>query len=854
MSTPETPIRYRFGGFELQPDQRQLVAGDTPIHLGPHAFDLLTVLAGERGGLVTKDELLRRVWGRVVVEENTLQAHISALRKVLGRDAIATVSGRGYRFALEVTSFQARGATPAAPRHNLPHQLSSFIGREREIAELTRLLGSARLITLIGTGGCGKTRLAIELAGKQAHAYGDGVWLIELAALSDPALLVQTVADVLGIQEKTGAKPLDTLVQFLATRSVLLVLDNAEHLIDACAQLSEGLLQRCPRLVILATSREPLRVTGEQNYRVPSLSLPREADTSPDVIAGHESARLFIERARLQQANFSIDAGNCLAISSICRRLDGIALALELAAPRLRVLPVEELSRRLDQRFELLTEGSRTALPRHRTLRALVDWSYDALADEEKSMLRRLSVFSGGWTLEAAKQLLNPEEAGYTDPLRTLTSLTDKNLVVARERDGTARYSMLETIREYANDRLRETDEHAQVRNRHLAMFAALAEEAHSKKTGDTAPAWLDRLDTEIDNFRAALSWWLEAGADDAGARLANALCWFWLARGHITEGRRWMADVLTRTDSGSFAAARAYVARSASLMAQRQGDLVEAQRLSEEALALWTGLGNTRGIAASWQTLGMVAYSKGDYAAARRGYEQALELFREMDAMDWVGTVLSNLGETACAQGCYDDACARLQESLDLARRTRSVRVPHILTSLGTAVHCQGNSERARAILTEAVAGWRALGDRDGIAYALVSLAEVIHDVGDDVGVWPLLHEVLSIECEIGNPQLVITTLTLTGEVLLRGRKPLAALRLWGQAEHLCTKYGSDMTPLRRAHYELCLARARAELGDAMFQQTWNEGRTCGMNQAMEDALELVAQRAHATDHGNRR
>ena len=384
-------VRYRFGRFELQPDERRLLESGTLVHLRPHALDLLLAFAERAGQLVTKDELLKRVWRSVVVEENTLQAHISALRKVLGSEAIATVSGHGYRFTQQVIQIAAGASSSAStPKHNLPHALTSFIGREKEITELSQLLASARLLTLTGSGGCGKTRLAIQLAKQRAHAYPDGAWLVELAALTDAALVPQTVASVLSIKEKVGSSLIDTIAEHLASRALLLVLDNAEHLIDACAQLAESLLQRCERLVILVTSREPLTITGELIYRVPSLSVPDEkTDTKPESVAAYESARLLIERARLQRPDFAVTPQNSAAIASICRRLDGIALALELAAPRLRTLSVEELSRRLDRRFELLTEGSRTALPRHRTLRALIDWSFDLLTDAEKAMLRR---------------------------------------------------------------------------------------------------------------------------------------------------------------------------------------------------------------------------------------------------------------------------------------------------------------------------------------------------------------------------------------------------------------------------------------------------------------------------------
>ncbi len=542
MAAVTASVGYRFGHFEVQPDERRLLAGGQLVHLGAHAFDLLVALVERSGHLVTKDDLLGRVWGRVIVEENTLQSHISALRKVLGREAITTVSGRGYRFALEVTRFSAT-ATAATPNHNLPHFLASFIGREKEIAELSQLLGNARLLTLTGAGGCGKTRLAIVLAKQQVHAYPDGAWLVELAALTDAGLLPQAVATVLGVKERAGAALLDTLAEYLASRALLLVLDNAEHLIEACAQLSESLLQRCPRLVILVTSRERIGITGEQTYRVPSLSVPdEESDTTPESIAAHESTRLFIERARLQQPQFAITARNAGAIASICRRLDGIALAIELAAPGVRTHSIEELCHRLDKRFELLAEGSRTALPRHRTLRSLIDWSYELLRDDEKTMLQH---------------------------------------------------------------RLEDTGGRAAVRVRHRDYYLSLAEEADPKLRGAEQAEWLRRLEDEHENLRAGLEWSLVEAGSKGGLRLCGALQRFWWTRGHFSEGRQWCTRVLCKDGAEARTRERAYALNAAGVLSFDQADYPAARALHEESLAIRRELGDRSGIAASLNNLG---------------------------------------------------------------------------------------------------------------------------------------------------------------------------------------------------------------------------------------------------------
>jgi non-specific serine/threonine protein kinase len=371
LTTIAASFRYRFGLFELQPDERRLLNSGRPVHLGPHAFDVLIVLVEQAGRLVRKDELLERVWPRVVVEENTLQAHISALRKILGPDSIATISGRGYRFTPEVNKVAQHAAS--SPKHNLPHHCS-FIGRETEVAALIQLLGRTRLLTLIGAGGCGKTRLATTVAAEMWQLHSDGAWFVELAALTDPGLIPQTVANVLAIKEQPGKGLAETLADQLASRHMLLVLDNAEHLLEGCARLAEALLRQCATLAILVTSRERLGILGELTYRVPSLSVPDERDATLEQISRYESVRLFIDRARLQRPDFAISTRDAAALVSICRRLDGVALAIELAAPRVRSMTIEELSRHRSA----LACSSRFAhaLPRSERC-ALIDWSYD---------------------------------------------------------------------------------------------------------------------------------------------------------------------------------------------------------------------------------------------------------------------------------------------------------------------------------------------------------------------------------------------------------------------------------------------------------------------------------------------
>ncbi len=450
--------------------------------------------------------------------------------------------------------------------NNLPHQLTSFIGREKEIEQLDALLGRSRLVTLTGSGGCGKTRLALHVAAELLEAYPDGVWLVELAALSDPALVPQSVASVFGLKEEPGRPILQTLGDYLRSRRLLLALDNCEHLRSACAELAGSLLRQCSQVRILASSREGLGIAGEQIYRVPSLSLPDpHGSESVESLLASEAARLFLDRALLQRADFTLTGKSAGALAQICCRLDGIPLAIELAAARVRSLSVGEIRAGLDDRFRLLTGGSRTALPRQRTLRSLLDWSSDLLTGAEQALLQRVSVFASGWTLAAAEEVCSdcglriadcglgdgtpePGHSAIRPPasrvpaqsaieewkiLDLLTSLCDKSLVVAEQRQGATRYRLLETVRQYARDRLLEGGDGATWRERHLAHYLALAEEFEPQLRGPEQTEWLERQEAEHDNERAALQLGLESedGAD-AGLRLAGALAWFGLIRG----------------------------------------------------------------------------------------------------------------------------------------------------------------------------------------------------------------------------------------------------------------------------------------------------------------------------------
>jgi non-specific serine/threonine protein kinase len=839
MTAAPSLLCYRFGRFELQPDKRRLLAAGAPVDVGSRAFDLLVMLVERDGHLVTKDELLERVWPKAIVEENTLQAQVSALRKILGPEAIATISGRGYRFALELTF---AGAESVVPKHNLPQQLTSFIGREKEIAQIKELLGTTRLLTFIGAGGCGKTRLATQVAGDLLESYSDGIWLVELAALAEPGLVPQTVANVLGLKEQQGRSQTQTISEYLASRHLLLVLDNAEHLLAACAQLTDVVLRQCAQVVILVTSRERLGIAGELTYRVPSLSVPDpNRDATPQELSAYESARLFIERARLQRPHFAVTAQNAAALASVCARLDGIPLAIELAAPRVRSMSIEEVNRRLDQRFGLLTGGSRTALPRHRTLRAMIDWSYDLLSDAEQALLCRLSVFSGGWTLDAAEQVCVGEGVDNVQVVDLLTSLADKNLVVADEQDGATRYGLLETVRHYAMEHLREHDREAPWRGRHLMYFLALAEEAEPQLTGSEQQAWLDRLQAEHENLRSALVWSSATTGDASlGLRLAAALWRFWWLRGYLSEGRTLLVGRLASATGTRSLAARSMALNGAGILAWQQGDYPASRALQEESLAIRRELGDRRAIASSLNCLGIVVSEQGDHCAARAFHEESLAISRELGDRHETANALSNLGNVA--QYWSDSAAARVLHEESLAiRRELGHRwgVAASLTNLAVVARDQGDYANARALSEESLAICRELGERQGTAGCLGEIGLILCDQGDYPAAQALLKESLTIFLELGDQRNIAEALEGLAYAFWLDRSGRAAL-LWGAAERLREAIGAPLKPNDRLRAEHQVAAARSALGDdVVFDLAWQEGRAMNLEQAVQYALD---------------
>ena len=698
------------------------------------------------------------------------------------------------------SAFPALRSLDSTP-NNLPQQLSTFIGRERELANVKELLGRTRLLTLTGAGGCGKTRLALQVAAHLLDTYPDGVWLVELATLTDPNLVLQAIAATFGVREEPGRTLDQAVIEHFASRRLLLLLDNAEHLLDACVETVDALLRQGAQSVVMVSSREALGIAGELTYRVPSLSLPDPGQrVTPESLLRCESVLLFVERVQLHTPHFSVTHGNASPVASICHRLDGIPLAIELAAARARSLSVHELNERLDQRFRLLTGGSRTALPRQQTLRSTIDWSYELLKETEQALFCRLAVFSGGCTLDAAEHVCAGEGIDEVAVLDLLTSLCDKSLLQAEERHGTQRYRLLETVRQYASERLLDRSGGDRWRDRHFAYFVAFARQADTLVRGPDQQVWLDRLETEHDNLRAALTWAAAPGGDAvSGLRLAIALLMFWYVRGHFAEACS-LVSALLDVSQNAPAAIRAEAMGGLGAMRWQLGDYATARRHQEEGLKIHRDLGDEGAIASSLIDLGGVDFAEGDYASARSRFEEALVVRRKLGSDLGVAGVLNNLGVVARASGDLDEARSRFGASLDIYRQVGDAwGIALALSALGGIARDHGELDSAKALLEESLVIRRNLRHRKGIAESLEQLAIVT--------------------LAAGNPQ--------------------RAARMLGAAERVREEIAAPMPPGDRPEHERHIAAARAALNDdAAFDRAWQQGRAMTVEQAVDQAV----------------
>jgi predicted ATPase/predicted Ser/Thr protein kinase len=721
--------------------------------------------------------------------------------------------GRGPSAATVLAAPPAK----AAP-NNLPRQFTAFIGRQDQLAALRPLVDRSPLVTLTGAGGCGKTRLALRLAGELLSEYPGGIHLVELAALPPGAQVAAAAAAARGLREEAGRTPEQVISESIGEQRAMLILDNCEHLRGPCAALARSLLERCPNLRIIATGREALGVPGEATWRVPSLALPPipEAPRTPapgiagtptrtgsralkEAVDQYESVALFCDRARAVKPAFVLTPASSAAVAGICRRLDGIPLAIELAAARVKLLTPEQILARLDDRFRLLTSGT-ADVGRHQTLRATIDWSYAMLTAEESGLLRLLSVFAGGWTLESAVCVAGGDEF---EVLEILTRLVDKSLVVVEEApDGAeCRYRLLETVRQYSGEKLGEAGESGPARDRHQACFLELAERAAPALQGPEAGTWLDRLEAEHENLLAAIG---HGSGTEAPVRLAFLLGRYWQMRGYPATGRAALTGAIARAGTAPSPDTRAKALNVGAILAHLQGDMAAARKLQTEALEIYRQVGDRRGMGAALNNLGVVTWTSGDIAGAEPLFAEAVSISRELGNTAWLASNLSNLGTLARRRGDLEEARKLQQEALELYRSIGSVHGEAGLRhNLAVLAQLRGEAKSAAAMHAEALSVRKSVGDRSGLAESVQSIAG-----------------------------LVAATSSEASDAAL-------AVEMFGAVERLRDEIGSPVPAFDRERYERDVASARASLqGDGRFEAAWAAGR----ERNLEDVLTAAA------------
>jgi predicted ATPase/DNA-binding CsgD family transcriptional regulator len=688
----------------------------------------------------------------------------------------------------------------AHPQHNLPLQLTRFIGRDHDLTQLRQLLDSERLLTLTGSGGIGKTRLAIEVAGAARDVFADGVWLVDLAPLAQAELVVQAVAEPLGVRAESDVPLERALLDFLHGRQLLLLLDNCEHLVAACARLAEAVLRSCPAVRILATSREPLHIPGETTRRVAPLTLPQPSQT--EGVLESEAVRLFAERARAA-AGLTVSAANVDAVARLCAQLDGIPLAIELAAARCRALSVEQIATRLSDRFRLLVGSDRTAPARQQTLRATLDWSYELLPPAERHLLNCLSVFAGGWTLDAAERIGASESVAPDEVFELLARLVDKSLVQAEPGSaGHLRYRLLESVRDYAHEQLLASGEASGVPRRHCAYYVQVAEQAEAQLLwGPGGLDWLAQLERELANLRAALAWSLSAAGEPAGGlALAAHLGHYWYTRGDRAEGRVWLKRALSRVPPDNpDEAVQAWALLWAGGLAHGQSDYDEAATLVGQALALFDRVGDQRGIGWGLSFLGHVARARAELPRAADYLEQAIAAFRAADDQVSLILPLAALGFTVGMLGDHVRAGDLLDESVSVARQMGAMgRLAIASIYLGQVACMQADTRRATAAFEEGIRQFHTWHSAWGMAECLEGLA-------------------------------VVAGLE---------RRFERAAHLLGAAARLRQSIGAPVHPVDRADHERTVAASLAGLGEPDYEAAWQAGQAMSLDEVIARAL----------------
>jgi predicted ATPase/class 3 adenylate cyclase len=741
---------------------------------------------------------------------------------------------------------------------NLPQQPTALIGRDEEIARLHDLLTqeSTRLITLTGAGGVGKTRLALAAAADSLEMFPDGIFLVTLAAVETAALLMPEIAAVLGVREGGGLSLEESVLAYLGGKRFLLVLDNLEQLkpFETAASTIATLLDAAPTVRVLATSRAPLRIRAEQEWPVSPLPIPApgvevDGEAALAALAATPAVALFVERARSARPAWTLTPANAADVAEIARRLDGLPLAIELAAARIRVLTPAEILRRLGGALDLLEARSGDRPDRQQTLRAAIAWSHDLLRFEDQVAFRRLGVFSGGFTLEAAEQVLAQTPDPWLDPLDAVSVLVEQSLIRTEEDSlGETRYRMLETVRAFALEELSRSDEEDAVRAAHARWVDAFARDADKHVLGPDSGEWLSRYERDHDNFRTAIIWAVEHDPADLGLRVPESLWRFWEIRGHFTEARGWLERSLV-SSADAPPKLRALALDGLGSIAWRQGDLATAARALAESLEFWRATGDRRSMGGTLSNLGTVMELRGDLDRAQALQEESLEIARETGDPHRIGSALNNLALVIWNKGDSERATALLEESAAIKRKQGNwVGLAITLNNLGMLASEAGDADRAIAYMEETLAIERKLDNPSGIADSLGNLAGLIAPTGDVARAAALDAEALEMRRDLGDRLSIAHSLDSIAATASRAGFAEIGARLFGASERLREELGAPVPASERAHYESGLTMTRSAAGDEVFERAWAAGRALTLDDAVAEALQIarrIAQRA---------